>query len=642
MCGITGLAGFDDDTLLRGMCGSLAHRGPDDEGYHTAPGVGLAMRRLSVIDLKTGHQPIANETGSVWVVFNGEIYNYQDLRRDLLSRGHRFSTTSDTETLVHLYEERGVDFVQPLRGMFGVAVWDAARRRLVLARDRIGEKPLYYAIDGQRLLFGSEIKAILRAGGRRAADRQAVAQFLATGYVPGSRTMYEGIAKLPPAHRLVFENGTARVERYWTRSTASSAHSEPEAEAQLEALLDEAVRLNLKSDVEVGAFLSGGVDSSLLVALMRRHEAQVKTFTVGYRGAARGFNELQYARRVATKLGTDHHELILDASSSLDLLPRILSHYDEPHGEPTSVLVYQLSEFTRRHVKVAVGGTGGDEIFFGYPRHAGVRYLDYYQRLPRWIRRGVLEPSIARWPESTTGSRLAKRARRFVRGGALPPGQAYLAWTRLLDRDTHAALCVGLTSGLDDAAGDAFLRERLTGNDAAGVLAGAARIDIEGYLPEYQLAYIDRMSMAHGLEVRSPLCDYVLVDFVQSLPPGMRLKGSRSKHLLKQVARRFLPADIVDRPKVGFDSPIGQWFKDELRPFLTGFLAPPHVRATGLLDPDAVQALVAAHLSGARDYSLPLWSVLMVEAWHRMYIENRHDAADACRLTDLRGAEAAA
>jgi asparagine synthase (glutamine-hydrolysing) len=642
MCGITGFAGFDDDALLRAMCSSLVHRGPDDEGYYTAPGVGLAMRRLSVIDLKTGHQPIANETRDVWVVFNGEIYNYQDLRRDLTARGHQFSTSTDTETIVHLYEEYGVDFVQHLRGMFGIAVWDATRRRLVLVRDRIGEKPLYFARDGGRLLFGSEIKAILKAGQPREADRQALSQFLALGYIPGSRTAYAHVSKLPPAHRLVFENGVMRVDRYWARTTEPSRLTEAEAEDRLAHELEDAVRLNLKSDVEVGAFLSGGVDSSTLVALMRRDEAHVHTFTVGYDGAATGFNELSYAKRAATLLGTEHHELILDASSSLHLLPRILSHYDEPHGEPTSALVYQLSEFTSRHVKVAVGGTGGDEIFFGYPRHTGVRYLEYYRRLPAWIRRGLVERMVARWPESTTGSRFAKRARRFVRGAERPPAEAYLTWARLLDTERHAALCAPLATEYgDDPSGDAFLRAHLTGAGDHAVLAGAAAADVEGYLPEYQLAYVDRMSMAHGLEVRSPLCDYRLVEFVQSLPVEFRLKRFRSKHLLKQVASRYLPTDIVNRRKVGFDSPIGQWFKDDLRLFLTSFLAPEHIRRSGLLDPGAVQALISSHLSGREDGSLQLWSVLMVEAWHRMYIENRYDGG-ACRLADLRGGEAAA
>ena len=639
MCGITGFAGMDDEALLHDMCASLAHRGPDDAGVYSAPGVGLAMRRLSVIDPETGHQPISNETGDVWVVFNGEIYNYEELRNDLELRGHRFATKTDTETLVHLYEEDGIDFVSRLRGMFAVALWDVRRRRLVIARDRIGEKPLYYTFDGRRLIFGSEIKSILAAGVTRTVDRQSIRDFLAIGYVPGSRTAFGDISKLPPAHVLVYEQRQLSVRRYWTRSAATAPAGEEEARDELRQHLIDAVRLCLKSDVEVGAFLSGGVDSSLLVALMRREAAQVQTFTVGYQGAAAGFNELAPARAVAHQLGTQHHELILQASSSIDLLPRILWHYDEPHAEPTSVLVYQLSEFARRRVKVAVGGTGGDELFFGYPRHMGIRFLDYYRRLPRAVRHRLVERIAERWPASTRGSRFAKRVKRFVRAGDDPAGEAYLGWVRLLDRDLHASLTSGQGDGpVEDPSGDRFLRDYLTGVADEQVLDAAAALDVDGYLPEYQLAYVDRMSMAHGLEVRSPLCDFRLLEYALSLPAHYRLRRFRSKHLLKEVAREWLPRTIVDRAKVGFDSPIGHWFKHELRPFLQEFLSAEQVTRTRLLNPAAVEQMIGAHLSGRQDYSLQIWSVIMVEAWHRMYIDG-HGAA-ACRLEDLRGAEA--
>lgn len=638
MCGITGFAGFDNDALVREMCASLAHRGPDDAGFYTAPGVALAMQRLAVIDLDTGRQPISNETGDVWVVLNGEIYNYEQLRCDLEARGHRFATRTDTETLVHLYEDHGDDFVAHLHGMFAIALWDARRRRLVIARDRIGEKPLHYLFDGRRLIFGSEIKAILAAGVARVPDPQAIRDFLAIGYVPGSRTAFSNISKLPPGHLLVYEQQRLTVQRYWTRSRARQTPSVAEAQHALRDRVIDAVRLCLKSDVEVGAFLSGGVDSSLLVALMRREAAQVQTFTVGYEGAASGFNELAPAQHVARHLGTQHHELILNASSSIDLLPRILWHYDEPHAEPTSVLVYQLAEFARRRVKVAVGGTGGDEIFFGYPRHLGIRLLGYYRRLPRVVRHRLVERIAAAWPASTRGSRFAKRVKRFVGAGDASAADAYLGWVRLLDRDLHAALTSNADDGLIDGGGDRFLRDYLSGAADAEVLDAAAALDVDGYLPEYQLAYVDRMSMAHGLEVRSPLCDFTLVEYALSLPADYRLRGCRSKHLLKEVAREWLPRAIVDRAKVGFDSPIGHWFKHELRGFLQEFLARDQIARTRLLNPAAVEQMIGLHLAGRQDYSLQLWSVIMVEAWHRMYVDGR-GAAD-CRLEDLRGAEA--
>ncbi len=645
MCGIAGFVGLNDEALLRRMCRSLTHRGPDSEGFYAVPGVGLSMRRLAVIDLATGNQPISNENADVWVVFNGEIYNYQELRKELQERGHRLVTTSDTETIPHLYEEYGLEFVHHLRGMFGIALWDVKRSRLVVVRDRIGEKPLYFATDGPALWFGSEIKALLQAGRSRQPDAQGVCDFLAQGYVAGPHTFYRGISKLRPGEMLVHEHGTATVRKYWTRDTnrPETMPSESEAASQLTDRLREVVRLCLKSDVEVGAFLSGGIDSSLLVALMREQEAKVQTFSVGYRGKATGFNELHYASRVAKQLGTEHHELILGPSSTLDLLPRILWHYDEPHGEPTSTLVYQLSEFTAKRVKVAIGGTGGDEIFFGYPRHGGIRLLNYYRHIPQFVRQHLVERVVSAWPESTTGGRFAKRVKRFVSGSHLPADHAYLSWVSLLQADVRQGLIADqVRRDAPSPGGDAFLRHHLLESRSAALLDRAAALDIDGYLPEYQLAYVDRMSMAHGLEVRSPLCDYQLVTWVASLPAHYRLKGGRSKHLLKEVARAWLPPAIIDRKKVGFDSPIGQWFKDDLRRFLLDFLAPEQVARTGLLSPSAVSRVVQEHLSGARDYSLQLWSVVALEAWHRMYIEDRVTDGSDYRLSDLRGVSRAA
>lgn len=638
MCGIAGFAGFDDASLLEAMCARLVHRGPDEQGFHREPGIGLSMRRLSIIDLKTGSQPISNETRDIWVVFNGEIYNFEELREQLIRAGHKLATHSDTETIVHLYEDHGLEFVQHLRGMFAIALWDARRGRLVLARDRIGEKPLYYAQDGARLLFGSEIKAILPGLPRRHVNPQAVCDFLAAGYVAGDYTFYKEISRLPPGHLLVWEKGAATVREYWRLDTKQKLDIPYRAAVErLEDELREAVRLCLKSDVEVGAFLSGGLDSSLIVALMREHDARVQTFSVGYRGEVEGFNELSYARQVARHLGTEHHELILDARSSMELLPRIIGHYDEPHGEPTSVLVYLLCEFTRRNLKVAVGGTGGDEVFYGYPRHAGARYLDYYRLLPRFVRKHVVERVIDTWGESTRGNRLVKRARRFISGADLPPEQAYMSWINLFHPSVRAGLIsAGMRDSAAHPAGDRFLRSRLL-EDGGNLFDRITRLDIEGYLAEYQLAYMDRMSMAHSLEVRSPLCDYRLIEFATALPASYRLKGTRSKHILKQVARRWLPKSIVERRKVGFDSPIGQWFKGELREFLQSFLAPAQLQRSGLLDAEAVQAVVQDHLEGRRDYSLQLWSLIALEAWYRMYIEDQVIDSRDYPVTALRG-----
>ena len=598
------------------------------------------MRRLAIIDLEGGHQPISNEDGTVWVVLNGEIYNYEALRQELLAKGHTLATRSDTETIVHLYEEYGLDFVSHLRGMFAIALWDVRRERLVLVRDRIGEKPLYYAPTRGGLAFGSELKCVLAAHEARRPDAQAVCDYLATGYVAGARTFYAGISKLAPGTRLVWERGTAKVDAYWQLDCAEvEPLSYAEAERAVEEELTRAVELCLKSDVEVAAFLSGGLDSSLLVALMKRQGVDVKTFSVGYGGQASGFNELGHARKVAAAVGTEHHELILDAASNIELLPKIIWHYDEPHGEPTSILVYLLCKFVRERVKVAVGGTGGDELFYGYPRHKGFQYLSYYQRLPAFVRKQIVERAVAAMPESTRGSRLAKRVRRFVSGADRPMSEAYREWVRLLPESVHAELIdERLRTAAEDHRGDAFLRRWLSAGDMAP-LAAAAQVDITGYLPEYQLAYMDRMSMATSLEVRSPFCDYKLVELAARLPAQHRLKNLTSKYVLKQIALQHLPKDIVMRKKVGFDSPIGQWLKVELKDFLLEFLSPENVARSGLLDPDAVTGLVTEHLAGRRDFSLLLWSLISLETWYRMYIEDRVLELGDYGLGDLRGAE---
>ena len=645
MCGITGFLGPSDKALLRAMCESLVHRGPDDSGYYTSPEASLAMRRLAIIDVEKGQQPMTNENRDVWVILNGEIYNYQTLRKTLLDRGHLLRSHSDTETVAHLYEDYGLDFVHHLRGMFSIAVWDANLQRLVLVRDRIGEKPLYYAPMEDRLYFGSEIKAILCALRSRTVHAQAVCDFLSMGYVAGDRTFYREILKLPPGSMLVQNRNTREVEvkAYWKPKIqgVSDVAYAPAREA-LESKLEDAVGLCLKSDVEVGAFLSGGLDSSAVVSLMRKHSARVKTFSVGYGGAASGFNELKFARRVSEVLGTQHKELILGAESNLELLPKIIRHFDEPHGEPTSVLVYLLCEFVREEVKVALSGTGADEIFYGYPRHRGLSYLRQYQRVPATLRKALLEKALSKFPESTRGSRLGKRVNRFIQGSELSPEEAYLTWVRLILPSLHRDLVSsGTKDEAMDSAGDAFLRFHLIGAQTSRTLLDrVCALDVTGYLPEYQLTYMDRMSMAHGLEVRSPLCDYQVVEYVTSLPNYFRLKGGRSKHIFKDVAKQWIPKDIAERKKVGFDSPIGQWFKHELKAFLLEFLSPYHLNRSGLLNVDTVQRVIQDHLLGRKDYSLQLWSILALEIWYRMYIEDGVSGLENVGIRDIRGGEA--
>ncbi|MBW2595342.1 MAG: asparagine synthase (glutamine-hydrolyzing), partial [Deltaproteobacteria bacterium] len=641
MCGITGYVGFDDPKLLREMCASLTHRGPDDAGFFTSSGVGLAMRRLSVIDLKTGHQPITNEDRSIQVVLNGEIYNYQELTTQLKLQGHKFTTSSDTETIVHLYEQYELDFVKHLRGMFAIALWDTKRKRLVLARDRIGEKPLFYQNSNGELLFGSEIKAILQRGQKRSVNAQAVCEFFTLGYLSVPRTFYQGIHKLAPAHILVYENNKVDIRRYWSRSrSGGSTLPFKKAANELSDLIDDTIKLCLKSDVEVGAFLSGGLDSSAIVSLMRKHSVVVQTFTVGYEGNASGFNELQYAKHMAKELGTKHHELIIGPYSSVNLLPKVLWHYDEPHGEPISTLVYLLSEFTKKKVKVVLGGTGGDELFFGYPRHLGIRLLQYYKFLPRFVREQMIEKIVHKMPELSEGKPFARRAHRFVAGSSLPADEAYLQWVSLFSCDVRDQLIsTAVKTNADDPVAEQFLRDHLIGGDG-NVLDRAASLDVEGYLPEYQLTYMDRMTMAHGLECRSPLCDYRLVDFATSLPASYRLKGRRSKHIFKEVAKQWIPEQIANRKKVGFESPIGQWIKHQLRGFVEEFLSQENIERSGLLNYDGVARVLGDHFSGRRDYALHIWSILALECWYRMYIEDGITNGSDYKLKDLRGVSA--
>lgn len=597
------------------------------------------MRRLAIIDLATGQQPIFNETRDIWVVFNGEIYNYETLMQTLRDAGHQFRTNSDTETIVHAYEEYGLDFVDHLQGMYGIALWDDKLKRLVLVRDRLGEKPLFYSENGGNLFFASEIKAIFKAIDQRPVDHQAVCDFFGSGYVTEPRTFYKNVRKLGPGQMAVFQDSTLSIRDYWKHNPASRfTGTFSQAVDELDQRLLDTMKLCLKSDVEVGAFLSGGVDSSLIVAQMKKLSAEVQTFSVGYGSEALGFNELKHAKTVSDHVGTDHHELILDASSNIRLLPEIIYHYDEPHGEPTSMLVYLLCQYVQKSVKVALSGTGGDEIFYGYPRHGGLHYLRRYRLLPKIVRTHIIERIADGLPESTRGGNFSKRVKRFVSGAAKPPEEAYLTWVKLLNPDLQDQLVAeDVRSCADDPAGDEFLKRILLSTERPELMDRICELDVGGYLPEYQLTYMDRMSMANSLEVRAPLCDYALVEFVTSLPVEMRLRGTRSKHIFKEVAKRYLPKEIVERKKVGFDSPIGQWLKGELKAFSESFLSESQVSRSGLLNPAAVRQMLTDHQSGRRNYALQLWSVIALETWYRMYIEDKITDLDGYSLDDIRG-----
>ncbi len=617
MCGIAGSVGNSGVAQVRRMCEVMRYRGPDHSDVRQFGPAVLGMVRLAIIDVAGGSQPMSNESGDVWTVFNGEIYNYEDLRRALRERGHVFRTHSDTETIVHAYEEYGDSFPEYLRGMFAIAVWDVKRQRLLLARDRLGEKPLYYHLSSSGLMFASEIKSLLTTPIDRSVDRESAATFLALGYIPAPATAFMGIQKLCPGEVAIYERGQLHLHRYWSLFPRQSIDvNYDEAVDQLDSELKEAIRYCLKSDVEVAAFLSGGVDSSLISALMQLGGTRVRTYSIGFDASASGFSELPYAQIVAAHLGTEHRSIVVTAQQAVDLVPKILDHYDEPNGEPTSMLVHLLCAEVVKDVKVAMGGTGGDELFHGYPRHGKLGMLALASRVPESLA-NMGQHFLGQFSDSTNGSRFVRRAKRFSRALGKSRVEGYRQWLNQLGATTGSGLVLGVGQ---DFVADRYVAECLS--KAGEFHDRVLDVDTRAYLPEFQLTYMDRMSMANSLEVRSPLCDFRVAQFAASLPANYRVHRGRTKRILKDVARRYLPTSIVDRPKTGFDAPVGQWFKTALQPWLKCILDPHEVAATGLLDPDKVDRLVQDHLRGRQDYSMQLWSVLSLEYWYRKHIED--------------------
>ena len=605
MCGICGVAGGDPAAgrdLVGRMCDAMAHRGPDDEGSITLDGVTLGMRRLSIIDLAGGHQPMAAEDSNVWVVQNGEIFNHLELRSLLERAGHRFRTSSDTEVLVHGFEEWGEELVPRLNGQFAFCVFDRRAGRLFLARDRMGIKPLHYAIDDDRLVFASELKALLRDPAlRRGIDPVALDEYLAYEFVPSPRSIISGISKLRPGHTLTWSVRDARavVRRYWAPQLnldGGARSVETEAE-RLREVLRESVGKELISDVPLGVFLSGGIDSSAVAATMTQLGVDVKTFSVGF--AERSFDESAHARVVARHLGTDHHELRLEPSMLLALIPRLGVLLDEPLGDASIIPTYLLSEFTRRHVKVALGGDGGDELFAGYPTLQAHRLAGYYTRVPRVLRRRVVEPLVRRLPVSRSNLSFDFRAKRFVEGAELPVAERHRVWMGSFP---------------------ARLRSVEPVVDSLDPLNRVLMLDMEGYLENDILVKLDRASMMASLEGRVPLLNNDFVAFALGLPLAMKLRGLTSKFLLRRALRGMLPESILGRPKKGFGIPVAEWFRGPLREQMLDMLAPERMRREGFFEPEMVTGLVDDHLAGRADNRKQLWTLFAFEVWHEGYI----------------------
>ena len=623
MCGITGFVqppGSDRTeaaTLIDRMCQVIVHRGPDDQGVMLKNGAALGMRRLSIIDIEGGHQPISGEDQSVTVVFNGEIYNFQELQPLLESHGHHFQTRSDTEAIVHAYEEWGTASVDRLRGMFVLAIWDDRRAELFLARDRAGKKPLYYSLtDRGTFVFGSELKSLLEHPEvKRDINLEAVDAYLTLGYVPETLCIFKGIHKVPPGHYLTFKNGEVRVEQYWDFEFAPDDSISAEDYASgLRELLDESVRLRLIADVPLGAFLSGGIDSSTIVALMARHSSQpVKTFSIGFNEDS--FSELKYARLTANKFGTDHHEFIV-TPEICDVVDKLVWHLDEPFADSSAIPTFVVSKLAREHVKVALSGDGGDELFAGYTRYAIERKRKNFGLVPRVLRERVMQPVSARLPHGTLG-------RNYLHNISLDSVDRYLDSVSVFTQLNRQLL---YTSDFKRQLGD---EEQI----AEEFRAYAARvqsddeldqllyIDSKTYLPGDILTKVDRMSMAASLETRAPLLDHKLIEFAMRIPGSLKMAGLDTKHILKMAVKDIVPAEILNRPKQGFGVPIQMWINEQLRDRIQDTLRDQRTRERDYVNSDYLNVLLDEHGRGRRDHSTGLWALFMLELWHRTFVD---------------------
>jgi asparagine synthase (glutamine-hydrolysing) len=626
MCGIAGFvessttsSPFSPDEsrdLVHRMCTVIRHRGPDDEGVWVDGPAALGMRRLSIIDLSTGHQPIHNEDKSVWIVFNGEIYNFRELRQELEAAGHRFYTSTDTEVIVHAYEQWGKDAIARLRGMFGLAIWDKTSRTLLIARDRIGIKPMYYATVNGRLYFGSELKSLLEAPDLpRELDAAALDHYLSFLYTPRDGSIFKSVRKLPPGHLLTWNDGRMSIERFWQMpATETFTGSEEDAIQQLRAVLSDAVRSHMISDVPLGAFLSGGVDSSLVVGLMSElSSSRVKTFSIGFDEPE--FDELDKARQVADHFGTEHHEFVVKPDG-VGILDKLVSHFDEPFADSSAIPTWYVSEMARKHVTVVLSGDGGDELFGGYERylpHPRVLAFDRYS--PRALRR-VAAIAAARLPHGVRGKNFLRHVGRDEQG-------RYLDAIRFFGADEKPAL---LTRDVQDA---------IDGPDPETTLARhferfaqlpwpsqMMRFDAETYLPEDVLTKVDRMSMAHSIESRVPILDNDVIAFAATLPASLKIKNGRRKHILKEVAATLVPRAILDRKKQGFGVPLGTWFRGNLRELFADTLLSPASLQRGYFQPAFVRRIVDEHLTGKRDHTLRLWQLVVFEKWQQQYVNS--------------------
>ena len=625
MCGITGGVPGIDARVLERMTTALTHRGPDGEGYFHAAGpsgASLGHRRLAIIDLPGGRQPMTTADGRWTIVFNGEIYNFRELRRELESAGAVFRTKSDTEVLLEAWARWGVGALERLRGMFAFAIWDGRDRALWLVRDRLGVKPLYYSTAGGQLLFGSEMKALLvHPAVSRRLRPSAIDDYLTYLYIPAPQTVFEDIEELAPAHWLRYANGTAELRPYWRPRPLPAGEAGETTAEELRALLDESVRLRLVSDVPLGAFLSGGLDSSSIVALAARAQSgPVRTFSLGFGAGEEHYTELEFARLVSGRYSTEHRELTIRPDCT-ELLPRMVSLFDEPFGNPTALLVHALSGATRQHVTVALAGDAGDELFLGYPRYLGARLRRAWSALPSPVRRAAAALA-QRIPEGTNGHHARRRAREFLAGGTGSWQSAYIGWVAYFNPTMRSELySPEFSAAVGGYSAEQFLERRFAEVEGCDPLGQACYVDLHSFLPHNVLQYGDRMSMAHALELRLPFTDHRLVEFALRLPAHQKLRGSETKRLLRAAMQPLLPERTLHRSKLGLNPPLARWLRGELASLVDRYLSPAAVRQRAWFRPEAVTRLREEFSSGRRDYSLHLWGLLVLEEWARQYLD---------------------
>ena len=626
MCGIVGfvnknLQPNNRETLDR-MNKCIVHRGPDDEGYYIKEMVALAMRRLSIIDVAHGKQPMFSQDKTKAIVFNGEIYNFQELKKELEARGHQFLTNSDTEVIVHLYDEYGVDCVNYLRGMFAFAIWDNQDKALFIARDRIGKKPLLYSHQPNGdLIFGSEFTALLAHPDiSREVDFEAIHHYLTFTYVPAPLTAYKQIRKLEPGHWLYWKNGEIKIERYWKLDFSKKIKiSETEAVEETVRILRESTKLRMISEVPLGAFLSGGVDSSLVVALMAQESNMpIKTFSSGFE--EQDFSELKYAKQVANHVGAEYHEFVVKPNA-LEVLPILVEHYGEPYADASAIPTYYVSKETRKFVTVALNGDGGDESFGGYERYVAMNLAETYGKLPRFLREQVIENIVNIIPSQVTKRNLVRNIKGFVSVASTPHVERYL---RLSSSFTKKELSENYIKKFQEQVGKRdsikFI-EPFFENNGMNIIDAMLLTDIRTYLPNDLLVKVDIASMAVSLEARSPLLDHKVLEFAASLPVKFKVNGFQTKYLLKKIASKFVPKDVIYRKKMGFGMPLTHWFRGELSSFLHEVLLSEKSLERGIIKPEVVKNLIETHSKGTSDNTFRLWTLLMLELWFNRFID---------------------